>query len=257
MPDTSKRLRIIAGPNGSGKSTIVRKIRSKYYCGYFVNADEIQSALETKKVLNLNAEFGLNLTREPFDQYLREEGQSWLNKANIENSPVYLAFSNNNLVVVGGVSPGRYDAAIAADFIRFQLLKQGDTFTFETVLSHDSKLGFMQFAKGLGFKNYLYFVCTVDPAINLDRIARRVELKGHDVPDEKVVNRFYGSLALLESLIPLTHRTFLFDNSEENAEIKIVAEIEGGKTFKPHTEYIPWWVNEYVIDTLFPEEGFF
>jgi predicted ABC-type ATPase len=243
----------MAGPNGSGKSTIVKKIRSRYYCGYFVNADEIQSALETKKVLNLNAEFGLNLTRESFDYYLRHQGQSWLDKATIENSPVYLTFSDNNLVVPGGSLPGQYDAAIAADFIRFQLLGQGDTFTFETVLSHPSKLGFMQSAKDLGFKNYLYFACTVDPAINLDRIARRVELKGHYVPDEKVVKRYYESLALLQSLIPLTHRTFLFDNSEENAEIKIVAEIEGGKTFIPHTDYIPWWVNEYVIDTLFPD----
>ncbi len=49
MPERSKRLRILAGPNGSGKSTIVKKIRSSYYCGYFVKADEIQIILDEKK----------------------------------------------------------------------------------------------------------------------------------------------------------------------------------------------------------------
>ena len=90
----------------------------------------------------------------------------------------------------------------AADFIRFQLLAQNNTFTFETVLSHPSKLSFLQQARTLGYKNYLYFVCTVDPAINISRVAQRVALKGHDVPETKIVNRYYDSLALLPSLIP-------------------------------------------------------
>lgn len=86
MPERSKRLRILAGPNGSGKSTIVKKIRSSYYCGFFVNADEIQHILDTKKVLNLNAEYDLNVSLEKFDKYLRQEGKSWLDKA--EKSPI-------------------------------------------------------------------------------------------------------------------------------------------------------------------------
>jgi predicted ABC-type ATPase len=199
---------------------------------------------------------GANITAAIMSNYLNGEGKSWRDKAKAETSPVCLAFSDNNLVITGNDSPGPYDAAIDADFIRFQLLNENDTFTFETVLSHPSKLSFMKTARDRGFKNYLYFACTVDPAINIDRIAHRVELKGHYVPDTKVVKRYYESLALLQSLIPLTHRTFLFDNSEENAEIKVVAEIEGGKTFVPHTEYIPWWVNEYVVDTLFTQGGF-
>jgi predicted ABC-type ATPase len=59
MPEGNKRLRILAGPNGSGKSTIIKKLRSRYYCGYFVNADEIHQIIDTKRVLNLDAEYGL------------------------------------------------------------------------------------------------------------------------------------------------------------------------------------------------------
>ncbi len=92
MPERSKRLRILAGPNGSGKSTIVKKIRSSYYCGFFVNADEIQQTLDAKKVLNLNAEYGLEVSLELFNQYLLREGKSWLEKATKEKSLANIFF---------------------------------------------------------------------------------------------------------------------------------------------------------------------
>src|SRR5882724_4989448 len=118
MPGKNKRLRILAGPNGSGKSTIVKKIRSNYYCGYFVNADEIQLALDAKKVLNLSAEYGLETSLADFEWYLRRNGRSWLEKAEKEASPVNLSLVENNLIIKDGFDTGRYDAAIAADFIR-------------------------------------------------------------------------------------------------------------------------------------------
>jgi len=160
MHGQSKRLRILAGPNGSGKSTVVKKIRSSYYCGPYVNADDIQTAFDTRKVLNLSAEYDLLTSRSSFDYYLQNEGQSWLEKAREEHAPVNLSYSDNNLLISSGQVTGNYDAAIAADFIRYQLLGSESTFTFETVLSHPSKLQFMEQAKTVGFKNYLYFVCT-------------------------------------------------------------------------------------------------
>lgn len=256
MPERSKRLRIFAGPNGSGKSTIVKKIRSSYYCGYFVNADEIQQILDSKKVLNLNAEYGLEVSLDTYKQYLLQEGKSWLEKASNEKSPINISFSENNLLIPLEQSTGKYDAAIAADFIRFQLLNQNNTFTFETVLSHPSKLDFLQQATTIGYKNYLYFVCTVDPTININRVAQRVALKGHDVPVDKIVSRYNSSLILLPSLIPHTHRTYIFDNSADNSEIKLVAEIENGKLFISKTEDMPWWVYEYVINPLFGDDDF-
>jgi predicted ABC-type ATPase len=251
MSERSKRLRILAGPNGSGKSTIVKKIRSSYYCGFFVNADEIQQTLDAKKVLNLNAEYGLTIPSETYHRYLLHEGKSWLEKAEAEKSPINISFSENNLLIGNSHPTGKYDAAIAADFIRFQLLLQNNTFTFETVLSHSSKINFLRQAKEHGYKNYLYFVCTVDPTININRVAQRVALNGHAVPEDKIINRYYGSLALLPSLIPLTYRTYLLDNSAENSEIKLVAEVENGNTYIPKTENVPWWVYEHVIDPLF------
>jgi predicted ABC-type ATPase len=251
MPGKSRRLRIMAGPNGSGKSTIVKRIRSTYYCGPYVNADEIQQAFDIKKVLNLNAEYGLEVSGEAFEIYLQHEGASWLAKANQDKTPIHLSFTENNFVVGSDIKIGRYDAAIAADFIRHELLKTEQTFTFETVLSHSSKLGFLQQARQMGYKNYLYFVCTVDPTINIARVAQRVALGGHNVPPDKVTSRYYSSLALLQELIPHTHRTFLFDNSAEDATIELVAEIEDGTKYISDAATLPWWIKEYVIDPLF------
>jgi predicted ABC-type ATPase len=139
----------------------------------------------------------------------------------------------------------------AADFIRLALLEQSNTFTFETVLSHPSKVSFLQRSKEMGYKNYLYFICTIHPSVNLSRVVQRVRLGGHDVPPAKIVNRYMSSLELLPALIPHTHRTYLMDNSAENADIKFVAEIENGQTFIQRSQDIPWWVNEYVIKNLF------
>jgi predicted ABC-type ATPase len=244
-----KRLRVLAGPNGSGKSTIVKKIRTSYYCGPFVNADDIQQIFKQKKVLNLEVEYGLTVDDNDFEKYLSTIGASWLNSTKVHSSLPNISFWQNNLVV--NETSGDYDAAIAADFIRHQLLAQNNTFTFETVLSHTSKLEFLKQAEQAGYKNYLYFVCTADPAINIKRVEQRVALGGHGVPKEKIISRYYGSLQLLPQLLPHTHRTFLFDNSAENSAINLIAEIVKGNTINLQTQSIPWWVEKYVISPLF------
>jgi predicted ABC-type ATPase len=250
MPEKSKRLRILAGPNGSGKSTVVKKITSTYYCGPFVNADLIQNIFDNQRVLNLSSEFGIKATSQAFESFISNDGQSWFKKAGSEGTQITLTFSDNNLVISSNQT-GKYDAAVAADFIRHELLVLNNTFTFETVLSHRSKLEFMEQANALGYKVYLYFVCTVDPEINIRRIEQRVKLGGHTVPKEKVIKRYYESLELLPLLIPATHRTFLFDNSTDDSDIQTIGEIENGYTFRPQTDEFPWWVVDHVLSPLF------
>jgi predicted ABC-type ATPase len=201
--------------------------------------------------LNLSSNYGLEVHPESFEKYLSSEGKSWQEKAAKENTPINIYFSDNNIVIKEGRSTAVYDAAIVADFIRLELLAQNNTFTFETVLSHPSNLEFLKNARQQGYKNYLYFVCTVSPAINIARVAQRVQLGGHNVPSDKIESRYYSSLALLSDLIPHTYHTYLFDNSSEGSDITLVAEIENGSAFIPKTEEIPWWVDEYAISKLF------
>ena len=183
MPSKNKRIRVMAGPNGSGKSTLINRIKNKFFCGPFVNADLIERSFSEKGLLNL-ADFDLDLTKKSFDHFIKNEGASWMAKAADAKTAVSIVFSNNNLIVD---NPNAYDAAIAADYVRYQLLDANSTFTFETVLSHSSKIDFLEAARVKGYKTYLYFVCTVSPAINKKRVQQRANLGGHDVPEEKEV----------------------------------------------------------------------
>lgn len=56
-----------------------------------------------------------------------------------------------------------YLAALIAEFFRVQLLCTNASFSFETVMSHPSKIEFLKEAKHQKFKTYMYFICTQDP----------------------------------------------------------------------------------------------
>lgn len=90
-------------------------------------------------------------------------------------------------------------------------------------MSHDSHLAFVRYAKESGYKPYLYYVCTTDPELNEARIAQRVELGGHNVPQEKVLNRYQRSVKYLAEMAGLCHRAYFFDNS--TATLTFIGEV--------------------------------
>jgi len=248
MPLKSKRLRIMAGPNGSGKSTVLQAVRNNFYSGPFVNADEIEKSFNEKGLLNPPAIYNLTTTDQSFGDFIVGAGKSWIDKAKQENSQITLTSKDGILLVKDKPSP--YDAALAADFIRYGLLAKNETFTFETVLSHSSKIDFLKESQKQGYKNYLYFICTVDPAINIARVHQRVALGGHSVPDDKIEKRYNDSLEVLPLIIPLCYRVYLFDNSSEEKSIEPIVEIDNGK-LTILSANVPWWIQEYVIDKLY------
>jgi predicted ABC-type ATPase len=85
-----------------------------------------------------------------------------------------------------------------ADFIRQQLLINGISFTFETVMSHESKVDFLHKAKSNGYRVYLYFISTEDPEINISRVKVRVAQHGHHVDPEVIKTRYNKSLSHLK-----------------------------------------------------------
>lgn len=239
----------MAGPNGSGKSTVLQEVRKKFYSGPFVNADEIEKSFLDKGLVNLPAIYDLEISDQSFSDFVNDAGKTWLQKALQEKSIISLTSSNGMLVVKDRPSP--YDAALAADFIRYQLLLKGETFTFETVLSHPSKIKFLEESRDRGYKNYLYFICTIDPAINIERVQQRVSLGGHSVPENRIMKRYQESLDVLSLIIPLCHRVYLFDNSSEERSIEPVAEIDNKLNLILKVAQIPWWVQTNVIEKLY------
>ena len=109
-----------------------------------------------------------------------------------------------------------YFASVSLDFLRQELLQRKVSFTFETVMSHPSKVTLLEQAQRAGFRTYLYYIATDDPAINISRVRYRVKQGGHAAPEDKIVNRYHRSLRLLMDAIRHTNRAYIFDNSGEN-----------------------------------------
>jgi predicted ABC-type ATPase len=161
--------------------------------------------------------------------------------------------------------PARSKQAQAiADFQRERCLTGLLNFSFETVMSHPSKVEFMVRADDAGYDVVLYFVCTSDPEINIRRVENRVTGGGHDVPHERIVARYWRTLELLPHAALVARRTVLFDNSalvgylansllpNLKTGLRPVAEmIRDGKDYEIVLEAdVPAWVFEHLVKPL-------
>jgi predicted ABC-type ATPase len=91
----------------------------------------------------------------------------------------------------------------------------GISFAFETVFSHPSTLLDMAKCQAAGFEIIVLFVTTDDPAINVARVAGRVQSGGHAVPEDRIRSRYTRAMSLLPRIIEDADRAFVYDNSRE------------------------------------------
>lgn len=242
---SQSRIRLFAGPNGSGKTSLYDKISKTYNSGIFINADEIEKKLQTKGLIDLS-DFGLKVTNEDLEKFIvLTDSQSLLLKAKLGNYIIDITITEN-FIVNKPKETNSYEAAFTASFIRHLLLKENKSFSYETVMSDDSKLRELERAKKSGFKTYLYFVCTDDYQKNIDRVQLRVAKGGHNVDSSKIQKRYFKTLENLSDAIKIVDRAFLFDNS--GTKMDLLAEIYQGQAFKFHTTNLPLWFEEYVYN---------
>jgi predicted ABC-type ATPase len=107
-----------------------------------------------------------------------------------------------------------YEAARLAAEMRQDLLAEGRSFVTETVFSHPSKLALLGSAQRLGYQVWLSFICLDNPDLSVARVADRVTRGGHDVPAEKIRQRFGRVVDLSVRAVALAHRAFVIDNSD-------------------------------------------
>lgn len=121
------------------------------------------------------------------------------------------------------------------------------TFSYETVMSHPSKVSEITDFTSLGYRAYLYYVCTDDPLVNIDRVENRVEKGGHPVSEDRIKSRYTKSLENLLPAINTSYRSYLFDNSGK--DMKLIAEVHDGN-LKIVADSIPNWVHRYVFSAV-------
>jgi predicted ABC-type ATPase len=168
---------IIAGPNGAGKSTLV-------------GAAGFRRLLDGVRFFNPD-EITLSL--------LRAQGFPTFASAPTD------MLRDTNIQAANEV----YAAVIKA-------VIEGERVGVETVLSTGKYRQVVQVAQSLHRRIYLIYVSLVSPALARERVRRRVGLAGHDVPAEKVEERWCRSLDQLSWFASRADGFWLFDNSDSN-----------------------------------------
>jgi predicted ABC-type ATPase len=238
---------MFAGPNGSGKSTL-KGIIPPTLLGVYLNPDDLQREIAERGFLDVRA-LGIDAQRDDILPFF--SASPFLGQVGLADAAAALRFDNGKLDFTG-VAVNAYFASVAADFLRRKLLDQGRSFSFETVMSSRDKVDLLTSARSLGFRTYLYYIATDDPAINLARIQARVRLGGHDVPADKVVSRYHRSLELLLDAIRASNRAYMFDNSRSGGDHTWVAEITEGHELVLRSDAMPHWFQRAVLDRIKP-----
>lgn len=156
--------------------------------------------------------------------------------------PAGLRFVNADLLALElNIDP--YEGADLAASIRQELIRQRESFVFETVFSDPvgDKLAFLTEAIAAGYTVLLCFIGTSGPEVSEERVAMRVSQGGHDVPSEKLVSRYPRIIRnLREALRKLPH-VWVFDNDDLRSPFRLVVVCEDGKVTEVHRP-IPTWL---------------
>jgi predicted ABC-type ATPase len=143
-----KRMRVFAGPNGSGKTTIIKSLQEIIPFGVYINADDIEQQLKESKVLLFNS-FQLNISQEQLQDFFKKSTFSPIKRNELDLWTKIVVEKN---VLKLNIEVDSYLAADIAEFIRQQVLISQISFSYETVMSHHSKIDFLKYARSQGFK---------------------------------------------------------------------------------------------------------
>ena len=124
-----------------------------------------------------------------------------------------------------------------------QKLTLGETFCFETVFSHSSKIDLIKQAKDMGYEVNLVFIHLNSFILNEARVIQRVNSGGHNVPKAKIKSRLPRSIENVKISLPLVDNAKLIDNSSIENPFKAVATVKNQKLiYKINPS--PLWLDE-------------
>jgi predicted ABC-type ATPase len=156
--------------------------------------------------------------------------------------PAALRFVNAD-VLAGELELAPYAAALAAEALRRELLRQRESFAFETVFSDPvgDKLEFLRDAVRQGYRVEECFIGISGPEVSEERVAMRVSQGGHDVPLEKLQQRFPRTLVNLRAALRELPQVLIFDNDDLSKPFRKVAESQDGRmSFR--ADSLPLWL---------------
>lgn len=147
----------------------------------------------------------------------------------------FLADSGLRFVNADGIAKAlnlsAYEAAEVAAAIRAALVRQRESFIFETVLSDPigDKVDQLASYPSLGYTVALIFIQVDSVEESILRVSMRVSQGGHDVSDEKLRSRFDRTRANLERAIERLPHVVIFNNSDLDHPYRLAGLYENGR----------------------------
>lgn len=105
-----------------------------------------------------------------------------------------------------------YQAARIAAATRARLIRSGRSFIAESVFSHRSKLELVDEAHEHGYTVALHALI-VPEALAVERVRHRVRAGGHDVPEDKIRQRYRRLWPIVATAIARCDLATVYDNS--------------------------------------------
>jgi len=113
------------------------------------------------------------------------------------------------------------------------------SFAFESTLSSRTFALFLKQCKAQGYKVHIFYVALPSAELAVNRVALRVKLGGHNIPQTDVERRFLRSLNnLYELYLPLADRWTVLDNA--SGTLKRIAH---GTAHRTYVEEPEKWLN--------------
>lgn len=94
-----------------------------------------------------------------------------------------------------------------------QAIDDGSPYTFETTLGGNTITNKLHEAIEKGQPVSVFYCGLASVDLHIQRVAARVERGGHDIPIEKIRQRYESSIANLVTLVPACCQVLVFDNS--------------------------------------------
>ena len=135
-----------------------------------------------------------------------------------------------------------YEASEAAAAERARRLAERSSFITETVFSHPSKVALVQSAQQAGYLVALHVV-VIPEELSVRRVAHRVGLGGHAVPEAKIRERYQRLWPLVAQARELADLTYVYDNSIAARPHRLMASYESGRLLGTPA-WAPWTPRE-------------
>ena len=141
---------------------------------------------------------------------------------------------------------GAYAAAKLAAQRRAEYLTLQHSFVTESTFSHPSKLDLLQQARATGFIVMVFHVGVAAADLSVQRVALRVTEGGHDVPEDKIRDRFARNKALIRQAVLQADLGLVYDNSLLNRQPVLLFSFQRGQ-LSQRVASTPWAFELYGV----------